>query len=59
VAGDTTRWPVFGVPMPVGYVARIDAVAGAIEAAPSTPPAVRRAARVVRLFPPDRELLGR
>lgn len=57
--GDTTDWPVFGTVMPSGYVARIDSVAHLLADDPGTPPAVRRAAGLVLLFPPDRELGSR
>jgi hypothetical protein len=59
VAGDTTSWPAFGRPMPTGYVARIDSTAASIEQPASTPAILRRAARHVRIFPPDLELEGR
>ena len=59
VVGDTTSWPIFGTPMPPGYVARIDSVARSVESAPSTPRRVRQAAQIVRQFPPDPELNGR
>jgi hypothetical protein len=59
VAGDTTRWPAFGRPMPAGYVARIDSAAAHIEHDPSAPESLRTAARHVRIFPPDPELEGR
>jgi hypothetical protein len=59
VAGDTTRWPAFGRPMPAGYVARIDSAAAYVEHDPGTPESLRSAARHVRMFPPDPELEGR
>ncbi len=58
VAGDTTRWPAFGRPMPTGYVARIDSVAAQIDHDPGAPESLRAAARLVRAFPPDLELEG-
>jgi hypothetical protein len=58
VAGDTTRWPVFGRPMPDRYVDRIDSAAARIEHDSSTPESLRTAARHVRLFPADPELAG-
>lgn len=57
--GDTTNWPVFGMVMPAGYVARIDSVSRLLADDPGTPPAVRRAAEMVLLFPPGRELGSR
>jgi hypothetical protein len=59
VAGDTTRWPVFGRRVPARYVTQIDSAAALVEHDPSTPESVRAAARHVRLFPPDPELMGR
>jgi hypothetical protein len=59
VAADTTRWPVFGRPMPPRYVDHIDRAAAFIEQHPRTPESLRPAARHVRLFPPDPELAGR
>ena len=58
-AADTTRWPVFGRPMPPGYVDHIDRAAAFIEQYPRAPESLRMAARHVRLFPPDPELAGR
>lgn len=58
-AGDTTSWPVFGVPMPAGYVARIDSVASLVEQAQSSPETLRRVALLVRRWPPDEQLKGR
>lgn len=57
--GDSTRWPVFGTPMPRNYVTTIDSLARAVEGAANVPAMVRRAAQTVRRFPPDRELKGR
>lgn len=59
VLGDTTRWPVFGAPMPNDYATRIDSVAIVLERRPATPEPVRRAAQLVRGFPRDRELADR
>jgi hypothetical protein len=59
VRGDTTTWPVFGMPMPRTYVGTIDSVASFIEASPNAPVMVQRAARTVNRFPPDPEMMGR
>jgi hypothetical protein len=58
VAGDSTRWPAFGRPMPAGYVARIDSAAAYVEHDARAPESLRYAARHVRMFPPDPELEG-
>jgi hypothetical protein len=59
VAGDTIRWPAFGLPMPAGYVGQIDRVATSIYHDSLAPDDLRDAAKHVAAFPPDAELWGR
>ena len=59
VAGATARWPVFGYPMPEGFVSAIDSAAAMIEGQSRVPKSLRDAARHVRMFPADPEVAYR
>jgi hypothetical protein len=58
-AGDTIQWPVFGYPMPGGYVTQIDGAAALIEDDARAPKSLRDAAHHVRMFPADPEVAYR
>jgi hypothetical protein len=59
VAGATARWPVFGYPMPKGFVSKINSAAAMLEGDPGAPKSIRDAARHVQIFPADPEVAYR
>ena len=59
VAGATARWPVFGYPMPDGFVSQINSATAMIEDDGRAPTSLRGAARHVRMFPADPEVAFR